>query len=420
MEKSLKFFSTASSELQLQINTSIIFNYIRENEPISRIQISNDLKISPSAVSRVINRLMNGGFVLEVEKLKTSSGKRPTLLKTKGDEGFVIGIDLGKEKFRLALADFKGRIINKYTGFKINKDIDISEEIKSEIKSILNKSYQGKKMNKNKLKSICVGVPATVDINSGKIVSAPLYGNWKDLNLKEVLEEEFKIPIYVENGANLSALGEKNFGEGKSFKHLIFVEVSNGVGAGIVVDNHLFRGSCGSAGEIGFTIINESNLGFERKNKGFLEKYASVESLSKKAIREIKNGKKTIITEMVNSVEDIEPYMVCEAAINGDKFANDLIKEMVEFLSIVIINLILIQNPQIIVLGGDICNLPEVDKLFLKPIIKLVKSSIPFEIPEIELSGLGEDTQVIGASFHAAESLLLDKFPYKIEEETVS
>jgi predicted NBD/HSP70 family sugar kinase len=421
MERSLNFLRTASAELQYKINISIIFNYIRENEPISRIKIANDLKISPSAVSRVIGKLIEDGYVVEADKLKTKGGKRPTLIKIKQDKGFVIGIDLGKEKFKLALTGFNGEIIEKYRGFKISNDKNIAEKIINEIKKILSKYHQDKKLKLDKLKAICVGIPAAIDIDNGKIISAPLYGEWKDLNLKEILGSEFNIPVYIENDVNLSALGEKHYGEGKNFKDFIFVEISNGIGAGIVIDNHLFRGSLGSAGEVGFTIINAENLGFKVKNKGFLEKFASVESIKKKAIREIRKGRKTIITKMVkNDIEKIEPYMVCEAAISGDELANGIITETVNFLSIGIINLILIQNPQIIVLGGDICNLPEVSRLFLEPIIENIRSSIPFEIPEIKLSLLGEDAGVVGASFQAVESLLMNKFPYKIEQGAVS
>lgn len=421
MERSLNFLRTASAGLQYKINISIIFNYIRENGPISRIKISNDLKISPSAVSRVIDKLIKDGYVVEAYKLKTNSGKRPTLLKINQDKGYVIGIDLAKEKFKLALANFNGEIFEKYRGFKISNNKNIVEKIINEIKEILGRYHQYEKMRWGSLKAICVGVPAVIDIDNGKIISAPLYGNWKDLNLKEILESEFNIPVYIENDVNLSALGEKHYREGKNFKDFIFIEISNGIGAGIIIDNHLFRGSLGSAGEIGFTIINIENLGFKVKNKGFLEKFAAVESIKKKAIREIRNGRKTIITEMVkNDIEKIEPYMVCEAATRGDELASNIIKEMVNFLSIGIINLILIQNPQIIVLGGDICSLPEVRRLFLEPIIEKIKSSIPFKIPEIKLSSLSEDAGVVGASFQAIESLLTNKFPYKIEQEAVS
>ena len=421
MERALKFSRTASSKLQYKINMSIIFNHLRENGPISRAKISRDLKISAPAVSRVIDKLIKDGYVVETEKLKTKGGKRPTPLKINQDKGFVIGIDLGKEKFKLALTNFNGETVERYKGFKILNYKNIAEKMVSEIKKFLNKYNQEKKLEKNKVKAICVGVPADIDTDSGEIISAPLYGNWKDLNLKKILRSEFNIPVYIENDVNLSTLGEKHYGEGKEFSDVVFVEISNGIGAGIIIDNHLHRGFHGSAGEVGFTIVNASNLGFKIKNKGFLEKFASVESIKKKAIREIKEGGKTIITDMVeNDIEKIEPSLVCEAAIKGDELANNIIEEMVNYLSVGIMNLIIILNPQIIVLGGDVCSLPEVRRLFIEPIVKKIKSSLPFEIPEIKLSLLNEDAGIIGASFLAVESLLIGEFPYKIEQEVLA
>src|SRR4030066_1686972 len=413
MEKFPKYLKIASSELQYQINSSIIFNYIRDNGPISRIKISNDLKISPSAVSRTIDKLMVERYVIETEKMKTKGGKRPMLIKIKQDKGYVMGIDLGKEKLKLVLANLSGEVIDIYRGFKILNDTNIVDKIIDEIRKTLIKHQQYYGMEKNEFKAVCVGIPADIDMESGKIISAPLYKKWKNLNFKDILRSEFSIPVYIENDVNLSAMGEKHYGKGIDFKDFIFIEISNGIGAGIITNNQLFRGSFGSAGEIGFTIISIENLGFKVKNKGFLEKFASVESIKQKAIREIRNGRKTIITGIVkNDIEKIEPYMVCEAAGNGDDLANDIITEMVNFLSIVIINLILIQNPQIVVLGGDICNLPLVDKLFLEPIIEKIKSSTPFRIPKIELASLGEDAGITGASFRAVESLIMNKFPY--------
>lgn len=421
MERALKFSRTVSSKLQYKINMSIIFNYLRENGSISRAKISRDLKISAPAVSRVIDKLIKDGYVVETEKMITKGGKRPTLLKINQDKGYVIGIDLGKEKFKLALTNFNGETVKKYQGFKISNDKNIAEKMVSEIKKFLNKYSQEKKLKQHKVKAICVGVPADIDTDSGEIISAPLYGNWKELNLKKILRSEFNIPVYIENDVNLSTLGEKHYGEGKEFTDVVFVEISNGIGAGIIIDNHLHRGFHGSAGEVGFTIVNASNLGFKIKNKGFLEKFASVESIKKKAIREIKEGGETKIADMVEKdIEKIEASIVCEAAISGDKLANSIICEMVSFLSIGIINLILIINPQIIVLGGDICSLPEARRLFIEPIIEKINSSIPFKIPEIKLSSLNEDAGIIGASFLATESLLIGEFPYKIEQEVLT
>jgi N-acetylglucosamine repressor len=421
MEKFPKFLKTASSGLQYEINTSIIFNYIRENGPITRIKISNDLKISPSAVSRAIDKLIKEGYIIEGGKVKTKGGKRPTLIKVKPDRGYVIGIDMAKEKIKFVLANFNGEVVDIFRGFKITDDKDIALKVVKEIDKIMAKHRKYYGIEKNELKAICIGIPADIDSESGKIINAPLYRNWKDINFRQVIEKEFNIPVYIENDVNLSAIGENHYGEGKNFKDLIFVEISNGIGAGIITNNHLFRGSFGSAGEIGFTIINTRNLGFKLKNKGFLEEFASVHSIKQKAVKEVKNGKKTMIAEIANNdIGKIESRTVFEAAMQGDKTANSIIKGMADILSIGIINLILILNPQCIVIGGDICNLPDVDKLILEPIDKKVKNSIPFEIPKIELSSLGEDAGILGASYNAIDSLLMDTFPYKIEEGIVS
>ncbi|MCL4386261.1 MAG: ROK family transcriptional regulator [Cyanobacteria bacterium] len=391
---------------------------MRENSPISRSQISKKLNISAPAVSRVIEKLISEDFAIESEKLITPSGKRPTLIKLNQNKGYIIGVDLGKEKFTLALTNFSGEIIDEYQGFKIIDEKNIPEKIIKEVKYFLSRNNKIKELNLNRIKAMCVGVPAIIDYDTGKIVNAPLYSSWKDINLKEYLSNKLDIPIFIENDVNLSALGEKYFGQGKKFKDLIFINVSNGIGAGIIIDNHLFRGSYGCAGEIGFTIINSNNLDFKAKNKGLLEEFASTESLAKKAIIEIIKEKKTIITKLINGkIGKLEPSVVCKAAIEGDCIANKIISENVSLLSIGIVNLILIQNPQVIILGGDICNLPGKERLFLNPIIERIKNSIPFNIPEIKFSSLGGDAGIIGSTFFAIEALVMDEFPYRIERE---
>jgi predicted NBD/HSP70 family sugar kinase len=101
--------------------------------------------------------------------------------------------------------------------------------------------------------------------------------------------------------------------------------------------------------------------------------------------------------------------------MHGDGIANEIVTTVVENLALVTINLILILNPQIIVFGGDICNLPEVETLFIDPILRIARESIPFDIPPIKISSLGENAGVVGASFLAIESLLLGEFPYTID-----
>ncbi len=423
MRGSFKFLDTANPGLQQKINMSIIFNYLRIKNPISRAKISKDLGISAPAVSRAIEKLIEKGYVIEAERIKTKMGKRPTPLIINKNKFFVVGIDLGKERLKMALVNLKGEVVDKFKGSVILKNKRSIKRIINEIKNFIEKYTNGKNSKPYKIKAICVGVPAAVNINTERVLSTPHYKDWewKDFNLINIITSKFNIPVFVENDANLSAIGEKHYGEGQKYNTIIFVEVSSGIGAGIIIDNKLIRGFSGSAGEIGFTIANSKKLAFKVKDRGFLEEHSSVRSIRERAIAEIKKGKKTIITDMVkNNIKRITPSIVCAAATKGDKLANDIITTITELLSIGIINLILIVDPQLVVLGGDISNISEVNKLFIKPITEKIKSSVPFIIPEIKVSSLGEDTCIRGASFNAIESIFINEFPYRISQEILS
>ncbi|MDD5659747.1 MAG: ROK family protein, partial [Actinomycetota bacterium] len=303
MKPPFKFLKTASSKLQFKINQSIIFNYIKEKGPISRAKISRDLKISAPAVSRVIEKLINNDYIVETKKQETKSGKRPTLLALNNDRGFVMGIDLGGEKIKIALMNYNGAIIKKYIGPEIKDCPEIERMIEKQISEVFNDCNKNKWGHENtpKIQSICIAIPAEVDPFSGKITSAPLYGSWRDINLKEKINLKFKIPVFIENNVNLAAWAEKNYGRGKDIANIVFLEISNGIAAGIIIDNILLKGENGFAGEIGFTIVNTENLGFKAINKGFLEKFASVTGIKNQIVKAIKEGKKTMVIDLAEN-----------------------------------------------------------------------------------------------------------------------
>ncbi len=416
MMKDIRVISMISSQQQYKINSSIIFNYLREKGPLSRKQISIDLGISAPVVSKVIEDFINESLVIEKGKVKTKSGKRPIMLEVKGDDIFVIGIDMGKEKLRMALTDFNGSLVERYIGFEMIKNIkNLDKKIANEINFFLKKIKLKKPIKIKDIKGICIGFPASINSINDMIIDGTLYRNWEKLNFIEVLGKEFNVPIYLENDVNLSAIAEKRFGKGKKFKNIIFMEISNGIGVGIIIDNYIHRGSKGSAGEIAFKIINGENLSFKLKNKGFFEKYASMEGLKKSFINAIKDGVESLVKDRVSgNLENIELYMIIEAAEQGDKLSKSILKKEVDLLSLSLIDLILNFDTEIIILGGDILNLPEKEKFILKPIIKNIKNIIPFEIPPIDFSSLDEDTCTIGASDFAINSQITSRFPYKM------
>jgi predicted NBD/HSP70 family sugar kinase len=421
--KSLTFTRTANSNLQNKINKSIIFNYMRANGPCFRAQISKKLKISAPAVSRAIDSLMQEDYIIETDKIKTANGKWTPQYKINASRGSVIGIDLGKEFLQIALSDFSGKQIVKRHGFKIVDSINVADDIIEEIEVLLQShpGSNGQIGSLTGLKAISIALPASIDPNSSAILGGPTFEQWRKLNIRELLSSKFNVPVYVENDVNLSALGEKQNGEGKNYSDVVFLEISYGIGAGTILNNHLLRGSFGYAGEVGCSIFNCKNLKFKVKDRGYLESRASFQSIRDRAIEGIRQGRRTLILDLAdNDIDSIDPGTVCIAALRGDKFAENIIDDIVDLLSLLIINFILILNPQIILLGGDICSLPGVKTLFLQKIVNNVTVSCPFKMPEIKLSALGEDAGIIGASFFAIESLLVGEFPYTIDYEIFS
>ncbi len=416
MISNFRFLNPISAKQQLLINKSIILNYLRENSLVSRAKIAKELKISPPTVSRIIDEFIIEGFVTEMGKDQSTGGKKATKLGFNTNSGSVIGVDLGKDKIRIARSDMGGKILEKHVGFKIHiKDKDLLEKVIRAIQVFISDAESSLSGNDIKLKGICVGLPADIDSESGIILSAPLFPGWKDLNLKEIFSRYFNTKLFIENSKNMSAIGEKYLGGGKSYKNSVILEVGEGIGAGIVIDDQLYKGSSFSAGEVGFVIENKKQLYSTYKIKGAMEKSASPNVLKRDILKVIGSNKKTLVTELVsNNLSKINPAIVCEAALLGDDASKKIIKDVVENLSIIVSNLILILNPEIIVIGGDILEMPEVEKLFIDPIRVLTKNVIPFSLPAIKKASLGVDAGVLGCSIFAINNILGTLYPYKI------
>jgi predicted NBD/HSP70 family sugar kinase len=271
------------------------------------------------------------------------------------------------------------------------------------------------------IKAVSIGVPAVADVERATVVAAFLYRNLQNLDFKSLLEEDLDATVYVENTVKLCALAEKRYGIAKDYKDIVFVDVSNGIGAGIIIENNLLRGAIGAAGEIGYAVLSPENLNFHVNDKGFLEKYASTESLKEKAVAAVSTGEQTVLLDQCyGRSEDITPVMVFEAALAGDPVSKRIVDEGINLITITVLNLILVLNPEIVVFGGDICSFPNVQRGFLEPIQRKIRELLPFEMPEIEMSALGEDAGIFGASAMAIESLLTGKYPYKLENQIES
>jgi len=197
MVPNLKVLNTLSAKHQSLINKSIVLHYLMENSSVSRAKIAVDLKISPPTVSKIIDELITEGFVIEKGKDLSTGGKKAIKLAFNNKSGSVIGVDLGKDRIRIVRSDMGGQILEKHVGFKIYyKDKDLLEKVIKEIQMFIDDVELNNSEKNVELKGICIGIPADIDSERGKILSSSLFADWENMNLKEVFSKNLNFSLY--------------------------------------------------------------------------------------------------------------------------------------------------------------------------------------------------------------------------------
>lgn len=245
------------------------------------------------------------------------------------------------------------------------------------------------------VRSLGIGAPSPLLPEEGVLYNASNLG-WRDVPLKEILEKRTGLKVWLENDANAAAWGEKWFGAGKGYKDLIYITISTGIGGGIILENRIYRGSSGSAGEFGHIPVREGGLLCGCGNRGCLETVASGPALVKKA-RLLSLEKKTLMKELAGEIERIDGKIVLEAARKGDISALGLYREMGEILGNSLAGIATIFNPQAILLGGGVTSAKE---LLFQPIREIVEKRAfgpAKERLKIIPAQLGELSGVLGA-----------------------
>jgi predicted NBD/HSP70 family sugar kinase len=402
--RSLKVTDTANSLLQNRINISIIFNYLRDQGVAYRARLARELGISAPAVSRAIEKLLKDGYVKESEKVRVENGKKAAQVSVNIERGFVVGIDLMADPIKIAISDFGGTVRDSRHARPYSPELDFSAYLIEEVESSLASFERRNNRRRAKILAMGIGVPAVVDPQTGAILSASLYEGIAKSNFADALGERFKIPVFIENTANLSAIGEWKRGIGKSVRNLVFIEVGNGIGAGIILDGDLYRGARGAAGEIGYFITELGGLAHDSSKAGYLESKAALGALQPLGGAGLAAGGGSYPGAAA----------LFDEALAGEGGALAVIEAATKHLAVTIINLMLLLNPELVVVGGALCELPGAYDLMLKPLIEEIVRHCPLAPSTVRLASLGAEASLSGALQFALDSLIVHAYPYRI------
>ena len=315
----------------------------------------------------------------------------------------IISIDMGGTKVLGCVVNSKEGIIAR-----VKKPTDPTSSRRKYVHQLAEVVYdliEKVHIDKKKIKAVCLGVPATLNPETGVIGLAPNLG-LKNFNIKKMLEAEIPFTVLIENDVNLGALGIKNFGVGKKAKNMLAAFVGTGIGGGLIIDGKLYRGSNYVAGEIGHMLVEKNGPKCGCGMKGCFEAVASRTAIVNKIIKDIKSGKSSKLSKLVKSGERIRSKSLSSAVKYGDKVVSRRIKEGCDVIGEVLASISNLLNLDMIVLGGgliealDFYMLPLIKKPFSEHVLKDSAKGL-----KIVASKLGDDAAIFGGIALAEEFL---------------
>ncbi len=309
---------------------------------------------------------------------------------------YRIGVDVGGTNVKIALVDLDGKIAYSNTvptRAEMGYEAGVNN-IKQAIKDIMQESNQSNKT----IEAIGFGLPGQIDYKEGMVKNLPNIPGWVNIPLAKIIEDEFSIPTRLDNDVRCAALGELNFGAGKGCENLICITVGTGIGSGIILNGKLVRGAANAAGEIGH-IKMEMNGGplCGCGDYGCFEAYASGPAIVTMAKEYISGGKSAKYKEMAAD-GIITPYIVAQAALQGDTVSIQIFKQMGRIIGTGLASVVNLLNPEKIIIGGGVADAGEI---LLEPIRRTIQDrAMPIQANSLKVvpAQLANAAGVIGAS----------------------
>ncbi len=323
--------------------------------------------LTRAAVTVIINDLISNGIILNTESRYAASGRPPVVLEINPNQGLVAAIDMGAMHLSVALGDFSARILEEIeVPFRIDKG---PKECLQEADNILRELLQKRGLSTTNLAGIGVGVPGPVIAEKGTVMAPPIMPGWDRFPIRATLEDQWGTAVTLNNDAELGALGEWAYGAGRNEKNIAFIKVGSGIGAGLIINQQIYGGNTGSAGEIGHLTVDENGPLCACGNHGCLEAFAGGHAIASQARKLVASGKRTLLSE--KSLDSITARDVAEAARRGDLPAQEIIKRSGTFIGIAIAGLINLINPSTVIIGGGVA---QVGDLLTGPIRQAVRA----------------------------------------------
>ena len=314
----------------------------------------------------------------------------------------LLAIDLGGTKIATALVSPEGEILcQEYVPTLAEEGVEaVIGRMVATIDSVINKAG----LSRISFTSMAIAAAGAIDSDKGIVTHSPNLPGWRDIPLRQMMEEMIGLPTFLINDASAAALGEHCFGAGRGVNNLVYITVSTGIGGGIIIDGKLYTGVSGSAGEVGHMTIDVNGPRCSCGNVGCLEVLASGKAVAREAQRLIAQGAKTRIVDFAEGEpSNVTANAVAAAARQGDALALKIVSKAATYLGIGIANLVNIFNPEMIIIGGGMAKMGDMLLDTARKVAAEKAFQLPFQHVRIVPSQLGDNSAVLGAAAFARQ-----------------
>lgn len=364
-------------------------------------EFSKELNASIPTVTRLIGELIEDGFLEDLGKTGTSGGRRPSIYGLNQAAGYFVGVDIRRHHVSIAVTNFKGKLVD------YKEDIPLvlegTEDSLRQLTELIKKNTASLGIEQEKVLAYGINLTGRVNHETGYSFS---YFIGEDKPLSQVLEKELGAPVFIENDSRAMAYGEYICGEANNEKNMIFINLSWGLGMGMVLDGKLSYGKSGFSGEIGHFPMLDNGKICQCGKIGCLETGASGSALHRIFVEKIKEGKVSSISPKFENPEDIGIDDILEALMEEDVLAIECVEEIGSVLGQAIAGLINIFNPELVVIGGRLAIAKDYLMLPIKSAINRHSLIIVSKDTSIKFSKLGKKGGPIGACMLSRSRLL--------------
>jgi len=376
---------TGSLETLRRLNRLRVIHALRDEGLISRAEIARRTGLSRSTVSSLVSELQADGLVIERPEPAAAhgdqGGRPPILLSFDASAGVAVGIDFDHHHMRVAVSDLSSRILAERereldTDHAAHEGLDAAAELVAELLA---------EAGVDEARVIGAGMclPGPVHRPTGVVGSTAILPGWVGVAAAEEMRRRLDLPILVDNDANLAALAEAAFGAGRDAKDLVYLMISSGIGAGLVLNGRLYRGAEGLAGELGHVLVDAEGPVCRCGNRGCLETVAGTDALAELLRRSHGDG--------------LDGRAIVRMAREGDLGCRRVIADAGRAIGKAAAMLVNVLNPELLIVGGD---LSDAGELLLDGVREsLERSALPTAVQaaKVVAGSLGDRAEVLGA-----------------------